>query len=327
MDRREFVFFAALLLAATPSRAETNSWIKASDGLWQEQTSWSLGILPDSSQSVAITNDGEKTITINSEAAKDFSASLAVNNITISGTNTLCLDHIGTNVPLEIINRSPYTSGSSDFVLAKDATLMNFGSGLVIGTNGGHGLRSSGKILLDGGYIDLRSPGYVGGECSLSNALFTASGFFNFSGIFNQHGGNARFGDLELEGTYNFYEGDFSSGVLYLGRWGSSGSFSQHGGTNHVGSLTMYPPCCGAPSLNFSLNEGTLFTGDISLGPGSSFSQSNHYRNQPSYNSWRLYQPLRYGSYTGNFCARKRYSHRANRYHRKNGFDFSATWR
>jgi hypothetical protein len=261
-----------VLLAAISSRAETNSWTKPTSGVWQEETSWSLGILPDVEQSVAITNSDEKTVTINLETAQNFPASLTVNNITTSGGNTLRLDHVGTNVPLQAINGLPYTSGSSDLALAKDATLMNIGSGLIIGTNGGHGLRSSGTILQDGGFIDLRSPGYVGGKCLLLNGLFTAAGFFDFSGIFDQFGGNARFGDLELGGTYNFYGGAFSSGVLYMGRWATPASFTQQSGTNQIGSLTMSPPCCSAPQLRFFLNGGFLYVGRVALGPGSAFS-------------------------------------------------------
>ena len=44
-----------LLLATTGfGRAETNVWIKGASGVWEETNSWSLGVLPDSSQSIRI---------------------------------------------------------------------------------------------------------------------------------------------------------------------------------------------------------------------------------------------------------------------------------
>src|SRR5438067_2521943 len=71
-----------LTLAAMNSRAEVNNWTKTNSGNWEE-SAWSLGVLPNSTQSVAITNSGFKAVAINPATTVNYPGSLTVNDFTI----------------------------------------------------------------------------------------------------------------------------------------------------------------------------------------------------------------------------------------------------
>jgi hypothetical protein len=165
--------FALSFFAAVSSRADTNNWIKSTSGDWQEATSWSLGILPDISQSVAITNAGEKTITINSDTSQNYAAALTLNDLTITGTNTLLLDNAGTNVPLRIITDSNRVHEINGLLVGKGSTILNVESTLVV-ESGFIGV-AGGRIIQSGGLF--RAPNYAmflysGGSYYLTNGTF-----------------------------------------------------------------------------------------------------------------------------------------------------------
>src|SRR5712671_5633766 len=68
--------------------AQTNSWTAANDGSWQDGVKWSLAVAPDTAQSVLITNEGSKTVVIDSITSSTFSNTMTVSNLTVSGTGT-----------------------------------------------------------------------------------------------------------------------------------------------------------------------------------------------------------------------------------------------
>src|ERR1041384_822788 len=77
-----------MTFACASTSAQVNSWI-AGSGSWDQALNWSLGVLPDSSQSVMITNSGWKAVTINSSTPINFPSSMTVDNLTVGGpTNT-----------------------------------------------------------------------------------------------------------------------------------------------------------------------------------------------------------------------------------------------
>src|SRR6266404_8266694 len=97
--------------------AQTNSWTAASDGSWQDGVKWSLAVAPDTAQSVLITNVGSKTVVIDSITSSTFSNTMAVSNLTVSGTgtatNTLFLSGSGINIPLRIHDSLTVASGGN----------------------------------------------------------------------------------------------------------------------------------------------------------------------------------------------------------------------
>src|SRR5436189_1981202 len=87
------------VLLTVSSQAQTNVWTKTTSGNWEEPF-WSLGTLPNSTQSVAIVNSGSKAVAINASTAQNFPASLTVSNLTVrnvgvNDTNTLLVNFVG----------------------------------------------------------------------------------------------------------------------------------------------------------------------------------------------------------------------------------------
>src|SRR5690349_8087292 len=69
-----FLFFVAI----APGVAQVNSWTKPTSGYWEEQAYWSLGTLPNSSQSVVFTNAGWKALAIGAGTAQEFPDSMQI---------------------------------------------------------------------------------------------------------------------------------------------------------------------------------------------------------------------------------------------------------
>src|SRR5437867_13281744 len=67
-----FLFFVAI----APAVADINSWTKPTSGYWEEQAYWSLGKLPESTQSVMFTNAGWKALAIGANTAQNFPQSM-----------------------------------------------------------------------------------------------------------------------------------------------------------------------------------------------------------------------------------------------------------
>jgi hypothetical protein len=76
--RKSFSIPFLFLVAIAPAIADVNSWTKPTSGYWEEQSSWSLGVLPNSSQSVYITNPGWKAVAIGANTAQNFPASMQI---------------------------------------------------------------------------------------------------------------------------------------------------------------------------------------------------------------------------------------------------------
>src|SRR5947207_10205832 len=101
--------FAAVVaaLSCTLTSAQVNSWTSPTSGNWDEPTNWSSG-LPNSSQSVMITNSNWKAVAINPSTPSNFPGSMTVSNLIIRGAsntfNLLLLNFAGTAVPLTVLN-------------------------------------------------------------------------------------------------------------------------------------------------------------------------------------------------------------------------------
>src|SRR5437868_13234864 len=120
------IAFVMVFTAASVS-AQVNSWTGETSGNWDQTSSWSLGVLPSSSQSVMITNSRWKAVAINPSTPVNFPASMTISNLTIRGAwdteNTLLLNYAGTAVPLTV---------SNGLTLQDNAQIVNFNSGLTV---------------------------------------------------------------------------------------------------------------------------------------------------------------------------------------------------
>src|SRR5581483_2220983 len=251
-----------------------NSWINPASGNWDDASSWSLGVLPDSSQSVLITNSGWKAVAINPSTQFSFPGFITVKNLTIQGAtnteNTLLLNFFGTTVPLTVLN---------GLTLRDGAQILNFNSGLEV--QGGTITVTNSQINQDGGFV-----GTMGAPMYLQNAIYNlTNGLFEggqvvigqfYSGRFNQYDGTALITNLAFGlsagggasggGTYALYGGNLSlpGGLTLLGEDNSTSSYLQAGGTNRTTQVSIEPGLFGI-SPSFTLNGGLLADNNVSI--------------------------------------------------------------
>jgi hypothetical protein len=259
---------------ASSSSGPVNSWIKPTSGNWDDASSWSLGILPDSSQSVLIANSGWKAVSINPSTPVNFPGSMTISNLFIEGAtnteNTLLLNNFGTAVPLTVLN---------GITLQDGAQILNFNSGLVVA--GGTFLVTNSDVVQDGGFVHLTGAQmYLSGSVyNLTNGEFecgTVSIGWPVSAHFNQYGGSViitSFGTSSyIAGTnqngYSLYGGtlDLPGGMSLLGESGGV-SYFQAGGTNRTGQVLLEPNYGGWIG-GFTLNGGLLAGSGVELMPG-----------------------------------------------------------
>jgi len=100
------------LLGVTP----VNSWLKPTSGYWEEPTYWSLGVLPDATQSVVFTNEGWKALAIGPNTAQNFPQSMQIQDLQIAAPtnsfNVLLLNYSGFAVPLQTTSLNIGPNGS-----------------------------------------------------------------------------------------------------------------------------------------------------------------------------------------------------------------------
>jgi hypothetical protein len=266
--------FVGLVMALTrpAASAQVNSWTAAS-GNWDNPPSWSLGVLPDSSQSIMITNSGWKAVAINPSTPVNFPNSMTVSSLTIQGAtnteNTLLLNYFGTAVPLTVLN---------GLTLQDGAQIVNFNSGLDV--QGGTFLITNSDVIQDGGFVRATNVYISDSEYDLTNGTFECGHVslgYPVSSHFNQYGGSVIITNFSMAsyvvGTnyfngYSLYGGtlDLPGGMFLLGEAGGM-SYFQSGGTNRTGQVTVEPDYGGWIG-GFTLNGGLLADSGVQLMAG-----------------------------------------------------------
>jgi len=258
----------ALMTAASTS-AQVNSWINPGSGEWDQPSNWSLGVRPDSSQSVFITNSVWKAVAINASTPVNFPGTMTVDNLTIRGAsntlNTLLLNFFGTAVPLRVVH---------ELTVADHAQILNFNSGLVV--DGGLVVTNA-QLVQDGGYIGTSAATLRNAVFEMTNGLFEAGQVIlglPVSATVNQYGGRAVISDLQFGrgptsgagGNYRLYGGELNlpNGITMLGDNNAVSSYFQAGGTNRTPSIFMEAGLFGI-SPTFALNGGVLAVGEVEL--------------------------------------------------------------
>ena len=272
-------FTSILFTAFSTIAAETNEWSKTTDGKWEEPF-WSLGRLPDSSQSILINSPSQKTLALDSTTAQQFPESLAIYQLVVTGKTTLLLDHLPAANPLRI---DPGTNHFDTLVLDQDSALVNLGSALIIGNQDAGSLRlRGGRLSQDGGTVQARGAlMLIGAEYHLTNGLFEVEhltlgvGAFIAKSFFNQYGGTVKVGTFGLDTeTYRLFAGEL---IVRTNESLKSGAFIQSGGTHRVPSLSIFQSYNGGGGGFYSLEGGTLAVSDVSLAAflsSSSFQQT-----------------------------------------------------
>jgi len=259
-----------LLLSLITVSGQSNSWMKPTSGYWEDPY-WSLGVLPNSSQSVLFTNSGWKALAIGPSTAMNFSNSMTISRLTIRGAwdtfNTLLLQYAGTAVPLTVLN---------GVTVQDSARILNFDSALVV--QGGTIVVTNAQIVQDGGFIrTTNAPMYLqNADYHLTNGVFEGGQVLlglPVSARFNQYGGRAVVNDLQFGrgafgagGTYALYGGDLllPGGLTVMGGNNSFSSYFQAGGTNRTTTVFLEPGLYGS-SPGFALNGGLLTDNDFTM--------------------------------------------------------------
>ena len=250
-----FLLFA-LSLSALPAPAvgPANSWIKPTSGSWEEQSSWSLGQLPDPTQNVAITNAGWKAVAIGANTAQNFPQSMQIQDLQIASPvdsfNVFLMNFSGFQVPLKTTS---VNVGSNSSVVVQSSALETGFLSLAGNFNQGdysqvkvHGLvqiHNSSQTVSD------QTPPAVyaltNGTLSVDGGEFI--GTFGRSGQFVQYGGDNNIGgilqvddqiscslEIGLQGEFDIYGGQLTAtnGIIVgYGDYAELASFSQYGGS------------------------------------------------------------------------------------------------
>jgi hypothetical protein len=255
----------ALLAAAflSPSFAQvSNSWIKAGSGNWEDQTAWSLGILPSSGQAVLITNQGWKAVAIGASTTQNAPQSLNVGSVILGGYtdsfNLLLLNYAGYGVPL--------TAGSIS--VGTNSGITSFASAITVTTNSG-----SGDLSILSTFIQSDNANVNAHTINLGNVTNGAAG----SGTFYQTNGIVNADDLSLAfgSTFNQFNGANAFGTVEMGAGNSStnsGHYNIDGGYLTAGSIILYRgdinQTGGSVSAGLGLGGNYTLSGGILQIPG-----------------------------------------------------------
>lgn len=225
---------AGLFALAAFARAQQNSWTGPTSGNW-EDSSWSLGVLPGTNQSILLTNYGWKAVQISANTAQNFPQSLNVNSIDISSPtnsfNTLLLNYAGLNTPLTV----------QAVTVESNSTMAMYSSALQLDGGNGVGLQVGGEFDQNDSVVAGRqiNVGYIGpGIYNMNSGFLEVANVWiggSYGGLFVQNGGTNAFGITDVQtGNYVLSNGYYAATTYFDG-----GQFTQEGGLLQT-DLTIY---------------------------------------------------------------------------------------
>ncbi len=266
-----WIFTVSLFYFSQTADANTNAWTKPTDGFWQEPF-WSLGVLPDSSQSIVITNPGTRTVEINATTAQNFPSSLVVNDLLMRGSNTLVLNQLPANSPFQVLSNGAFSALN----LGGGAVLRNWGSAMVVQQGR---IDLGGAIYQEGGSFRATNAGMVMGFNSayyLNDGVFEANPFFTSGSSFKQSGGQAIIPSLfMLAGTFHLADGRLTVRGTVMLRAESPITFIQDSGTNQTGLLWLSSSqAVGGSTTDYLLNGGLQRSDGIQVLARGTFTQN-----------------------------------------------------
>jgi len=282
------VGFSAVVLH-TPSLvvAADNAWTKPNSGNWEEQAYWSLGVLPDATQSVLFTNAGWKALAIGANTAQNFPQSMRVQSLRVEGPvdsfNTLLMNWAGFEQPLQVTSLTIVSNASvavhgSVLEVVRDSTNVTTGNLSVGGTL----IHADLSLVKVHGFLNVQRLGISSqpwaaapGAYFLTNGILTVAGGVNIGGMsgpgkFVQHGGSNNVGSLSVSplGDFDLYGGQVTAtngfSVGY-GDFASDAHFFQHGGSVNADTDV---------NGSYVLNGGTI-TGRMAVPSTTSFDRAD----------------------------------------------------
>lgn len=272
---RIVIVFGATCFAA---RGQTiNSWTSPVSGNWQDSSSWSLGIIPGTNQTVVLTNAGYKAVQIYPATVQNFPDSLNIDSLVVSspsnGGNLLLMNFSGYTTPLTVTELS--VASNSTMTMLSSALQINGPAegGMKIG-----GLFNQTNSVVNGNQIEV---GYIGpGVYNFDSGILDVTYLWvggPYNGFFNQNGGTNSVGTVHLDTPGGMYV--LSNGVYNATTYFNGGTFVQEGGQFDpevyiiTGSYvlaggTLYNESVVPGTNAFSISNGSMLqTGGTNNGP------------------------------------------------------------
>lgn len=289
MGRALCLVALAMAFCSNSVLAQVNSWISPTSGNWENQASWSLGVLPNARQSVALTNAGWKALAVDPNTAQDFPQSMQIQGMQIASptnsSNVLLLNYAGFQVPLQMTSLSIGTNSS---VVALSSMLE-----VNIDTNGNGGIQLGGTVD-QGEFAEVKVQGSLQvwhpiqyasdvvppAAYYLTNGTLTVNngegiGGMRGPGQFVQYGGNHNVGghstiyggggsiEFDTEAEFDIYDGQLTAtnGIVAGGGDYADGAyFYQYGGTVNAdmsvgGNYYLYGGMLRGSHFTMALNE------------------------------------------------------------------------
>lgn len=230
---------SVLSFSSFPALGDTNSWTKPTSGYWEEQAYWSLGVLPDSSQSVVFNNPGWKALAIGTNAAWNFPDSMRIQELQVASPldsyNVLFMNFSGFEQPLQTTS-------------------------LTVGSNSAVVMQSSALEVIASTAHDTTGNLFVGGTFHQGD----------YSQVRVQRRLEVGMG---THGAYFLTNGTLSAESEWVGRFGKPGMFSQYGGLHTAGTLSI------TTDGEFDMYGGQLIvTNGITVGTGDFADYANFYQ-------------------------------------------------
>jgi hypothetical protein len=247
MDTRSFICLVTLSLgfsASHPAACAANEWIKPNSGYWEEQASWSLGVLPNATQDILYNNPGWKALVIGTNTVQRFPQSMQVQSLSLGAPvdsyNTLLMNFAGLAQPLF----TGYLTVGSNAAFVMQSSALDSG-GLTVGGTFSQGDFSQVKVhdrLVAGGI----GGGVYSGAYFLTNGTLTVegngfevaeyiNGGFQGQGKFVQYGGlhNTRSIEVSINGEFDLHGGQVNATnglTVGMSDYADYATFHQHGG-------------------------------------------------------------------------------------------------
>jgi hypothetical protein len=249
--------FSFVSLFGASLLGQINSWTNPASAKWEESY-WSLGMLPNSNQSVVITNAGFKAVAVWPSTVADFPASQTVSNLTVNAPggsfNRLLLNFSNSDVPLHVRNA---------FTIGTNGSLMNLYGGLQVDG-------------VAGGTFDI-----CGGEVIQESGITVATNVPTsvISGNVNVTNANLWFGPLTLGDVPSLGAGNFTQSggaVSYSTMWISNGVYTLMGNASLSGAEMRIAALTNA-SARFIQSSGTN-SGNFTVGNNINLIWSGEYK-------------------------------------------------
>jgi hypothetical protein len=305
MGRTGYFVALVITLSSTSLLAQVNSWISPSSGNWEDQASWSLGVPPDATQSVALTNAGWKALAITPNTAQNFPQSMQIQGMEIASPtnsfNSLLLNFSGFDVPLQMTS---LTIGSNSSVVALASRLEvntdtngNNGHVFLAGTfNQGNDsvVQVKGRLQMwnpvQYGYSVLPPAAYylTNGTLTVNNGEFIGGmrgpgKFVQFGGDHNVGGKMGDSGGVEIEtgGEFDLYDGQLTATngiVAGSGDYADGAHFYQYGGSVNADMSVGggYYLSGGTITGHFTMGLNERANGYVTQTGGTNFAVSMH---------------------------------------------------